>query len=422
MRRAPRACLVVALMAALVPAAFAEELALGSTVDTLLDYSREHNPEYAGMLHEASAAGERVIPAGALPDPRFRVELRDITRVGEQGPTLWPGRVGSTRYLLTQDLPGFGKRGLRREIATLEADGARGRAAGTWAQLSGRIKSAYALLYYIHRNERLIQEILDLMVRLEEVAQVRYAGGLAAQQDVIRAQVEQTSLRTELVATENERRQTQAQLNALVARPADAPLAEPRRLRPLPTPVELDFMALAKRVRERNPQLFAAEARIKAAEKTRELTHKNRYPDFTVGASPVQNQGSIKEWELMFEVNIPLQQAARRGQERESEAMLWAARARKEATTNEALSELAENLSGIEAARRTESLATTSLLPQAELTFKAALAGYETGTVDFATLLDAQRQIREARQTQIKAQAEGRVLLAGIETLLGEDL
>ncbi len=36
------------------------------------------------------------------------------------------------------------------------------------------------------------------MTRLEKVAQVRYAGGLAAQQDVIRAQVEQTSMRNEL--------------------------------------------------------------------------------------------------------------------------------------------------------------------------------------------------------------------------------
>ena len=76
----------------------------------------------------------------------------------------------------------------------------------------------------------------------------------------------------------------------------------------------------------------------------------------------------------------------------------------------------------IEAARRTENLATGSLLPQAELTFNAALAGYENAKVDFATLLDAQRQIRMARQNQIKAQFEGQVRLAEIEKLLGEDL
>ncbi len=125
---------------------------------------------------------------------------------------------------------------------------------------------------------------------------------------------------------------------------------------------------------------------------------------------------------MIVELNLPLQQGSRRAQERESEAMLSAAKARRDATANQVLGELAENLSGFEAARRTETLAATSLLPQSELTFKAALAGYETGKVDFATLLDAQRQIRQARQNRIKAQADAQMRLAEIERILGEDL
>ena len=145
-------------------------------------------------------------------------------------------------------------------------------------------------------------------------------------------------------------------------------------------------------------------------------------PDVTLGVSPIQYRNEVKEWELMLEMNIPLQQSSRRAQERESESMLNAARARKEATANQVVSDLSESLAGIEAARQTENLLANSLLPQAELTFQAALAGYETGKVDFATLLDAQRQIRQARQNQIKVQAEAQMRLAEIERLLGEDL
>ena len=141
-----------------------------------------------------------------------------------------------------------------------------------------------------------------------------------------------------------------------------------------------------------------------------------------LGVTPVQYQNSVKEWQLMVEINIPLQQSSRRAMERESESMLSAARARKDASANQVLSELAENLSGIEAARRAEMLATTSQLPQAEITFNSALAAYENGKVDFATLLEAQQQIRKARLSQIKAQAEAQVRLAEIEKLLGEDL
>ncbi|MDP2787417.1 MAG: TolC family protein [Pseudomonadota bacterium] len=400
----------------------AQEPLPGSSLDSLLEYARGRNPDYAVMRFEADAAGERVTPAGALPDPKFRAELRDITRFGSQDPTLSPSRVGSTRYLLMQDVPWFGKRDLKREIAGLEAEGAKAQVLETWVELAARIKSAYAQLYTVYRNERLTREILDLMGRLEQVTQVRYASGLAAQQDVIRAQVEQTHMNNELIVLENERRQLQARLNALLARPAGAPLAEPDRLRPLPTPGQLDVVALEERVRARNPRLFTEDARIKSAEKGRELAYKNRYPDFTLGVSPIQYQNSIREWELMVELNIPLQQASRRAQERESVAMLAAARARREAAANQVLGELAESLAGIEAARRSETLIASNLLPQTEITFQAALAGYENGKVDFATLLDAQRQIRQARQNQIKVQAEAQVRLAEIERLLGEDL
>ena len=102
--------------------------------------------------------------------------------------------------------------------------------------------------------------------------------------------------------------------------------------------------------------------------------------------------------------------------------MIDVARARKDATANQLLAELSSQLAAIDASRRMETLAQGSLLPQAELTFKAALAGYESGKVDFATLLDAQRQIRIARQDIIKARSEQQVRLAEVERLIGEDL
>jgi outer membrane protein TolC len=175
-------------------------------------------------------------------------------------------------------------------------------------------------------------------------------------------------------------------------------------------------------MRARNPQLFSEQARVSAAEKNRDLVYKNRYPDFRLGLSPIQTGSRVSEWEVMIELNIPLQQESRRSQEREAQATLEAALSRKEAAHNQLFADLAENLSALEAARRVESLARDSLLPQAELTFKSALAGYETGKVDFATLLDAQRQIRKARLDELKAQTDAQMRLAEIERLLGEDL
>ena len=412
---------VVVVSLALSSMVHAQEAKLGSSVEGLLQAARDRNPEIASMRFDADAAAERVAPAGALPDPKFRTELRDITRMGEQNPTLLPGRVGSTRYVLMQDFPWMGKRGLKREVAESQAQAARSRAAGAWVELAGKIKTTYAELYYLDQNERLSREILDLMARLEKVAQVRYAGGLAAQQDVIRAQVEQSTMRNELIALDAERRQLQSKLNALVGRPTSEILAAPEQIRALPSPEQVSFAALEGRARMNNPLLRTEESQIRAAEKNRELTYKNRYPDFNVGISPIQYRGSIKEWELMVELNIPLQQDSRRAQERESEAMLAAARSRQEVVMNQVLADLYANVAGFESARRSLALTTESLLPQSELTFRSALAGYQTGKVDFATLLDAQRQIRQSKLNQIKAGVEAQKRLTEIERIVGEE-
>jgi len=402
--------------------AMAGEPIPGASVESFLAVAKEQNPEFSSMRQEAQAASERIAPAGALPDPKFRVELMDITKMGEQDPTILPGNVGSTRYTFMQDIPWMGKRDLKRDIAALEADAAKGRAQGTWSELASRIKTNFAQFYYLHQSERLTQEILDLMKRLEQVAQARYASGLVPQQDVVRAQVEQSNMRNELIALKNEQRMAQARLNTLIARPANAPVEFPQSLRPLPAASQMEFSMLESRVREHNPLIFAQNSQLKAAQSARELVYKNRYPDLTVGITPVQYGNAIKEWSLMVELNIPLQQSSRRSQEREAEAMLSAAETRKQVVANQVLSELAENLSALDAARQTEVTTSASLLPLAELSSKSAMASYETGKVDFATLLDAQKQIRQAKQIQIKAQVEAQLRLAEIEKLLGEEL
>ena len=169
----PAQALAMALTLVLSGSLQADDTVPGRTLASLLDYAKQSNPEYASMRHEADAAGERVTPAGALPDPKLRVELMDITRMGEQNATLSPSRVGSTKYTISQELPWYGKRDLKREIAELDAEGAQGRARGAWSEIAARLKTSYAQLYLLRSNEQITREILDLMTRLEKIAHVR---------------------------------------------------------------------------------------------------------------------------------------------------------------------------------------------------------------------------------------------------------
>ena len=401
----------------------AQNVELGSSIQGLLAYARDQSPELRAMRMEADAAAQRIGPAGALPDPVLRVELENINNYGnDASPSLLPWKVGETRYTLMQSLPLGGKRDLRRDAAAADARQADAKTDATWVELAARIKTTYAEYYRAVGNERLAGEVLGLMARLEQIAQARYAGGLAGQPDAIRAQLEQTAMRAELIALDSEKRQLRARLNGLLAREGTAALADPVALRALPALSTADAQLLADRARERNPQIAVELARLTAAQKNRELTQANRYPDLQVGVSPSQMGTRITTWGLMFEINIPLQQESRRSQERAADAMVSAARSRADALSHQLLGELGAHLAALDAARRTEALVRSQLLPQSELSLQSSVAAYENGKAEFAMLLEAQRQIRKARQELLKSQVEAQLRLTDIERILGEDL
>jgi outer membrane protein TolC len=403
-----------------------DNAAIGANVQELLQWADMHNPELSAMRFEVDAAAERIVPAGALPDPMLRVEFMDFA--GPDAPDGFnplPGKGSGTKYTLMQSIPLWGKRDLRKEVATAELEQFKGRSLSTVTETHARIKSAYAQYYQTIGLKQLNEDILRLLGDLEAVTRVRYASGLVPQQDAIRAQVEKTMLRSEVINLETEQQQAKARLNAMLGRTQDARLSatpELRRLSQEKRKEKLDSAVLQEKVALTNPLLATQSAQISAADANKRLVEKNRYPDITLGIAPTQMGSSISSWEAMVEVNIPIRFDTRRSQESEAVAMLAAAKERRQGVTNQVTGELQENLVAFEAAEKQERLIADTLLPQAELTFRSALAGYENGKVDFATLLDAQRAIKLARQGQIRARVEQEVRLAEIERMIGEEL
>jgi outer membrane protein TolC len=388
----------------------------------LLHWADVHNPDLAVINYEIEAAEGRIIPAGALPDPVLRVELMDFAGpAAPNGFSVLPNRVGGTRYRVMQSFPLWGKRDMRTEIATAGVSEAKSRRIALLAEIHSKIKTAYAQFYQSFQLKRLNEEILALLQDIEAITRTRYSNGLVPQQDVIRAQVEKTTLRSEIITLEAEQKQAKARLNAMAGRPQHAPVTEPQTLRRIAT-TKFDVAALQEKAQRNNPLLRTQDAQITAAEASRRLVEKNRYPDVTLGLAPTQRGGGIDGWEAMVEVNIPIRFDTRRAQESEASAMLGAAKERQQSIANNVMGELQETIVAYEAARDQEHLVTNTLLPQAELTFRSALAGYENSKVDFATLLDAQRAIRLARQDKIRAQVVQEIRLSEIERIIGEEL
>jgi outer membrane protein TolC len=86
------------------------------------------------------------------------------------------------------------------------------------------------------------------------------------------------------------------------------------------------------------------------------------------------------------------------------------------------LRELGESQAKLEAARRSVALFREGLLSQAELSFSAAMAAYQTGRVEFVSLLEAQRALRDARMGYFKTLASLMQNLADLERAVGKEL
>jgi outer membrane protein, heavy metal efflux system len=392
--------------------------ALGRDLRGVLEYLEARNPELRSMVLEADAVRQRSGVAGALPDPMVSMELRDVP-VSE--PTLSPANAGSTRYALKQTFPLGDKRGLRRGVAEAELSAVEARRSATLVELRMKAKAAYSQYWYATQAHRVTEGVRGLMVDLEQIARARYGTGLVPQQDVIKAQTEVTTIRTELVMQASERRQAAARLNGVLARPADAPLADAEAPREIPARA-LDFAGLTQTAGERNPQLAVQAAQLASASRNADLVRANRWPDLTFGVAGIQRGTRITEYELMLEMNIPWQRDVLRANESEALAMRGAAEARREAAAAQLQGELGQNWAALDALREQAAILRDTLLPQSQLTFDSALSAYQAGRVDFGTLLDAQRQIRKTRLDLLRVQLEQQLRLAEIERIVGEDL
>lgn len=391
---------------------------LGSSLKGVLAFLEGRNPELRAMNYEADAAQQRLRGAGALPDPVLQMELRDIPF---SEPTLSPANAGNTRYSLRQMFPLGDKRELRRGVAAADANAAEARRSATVAEVRMRAKVAYAQYWYAGQAQAVNEQLRALMADLEQIARARYGSGLAPQQDVIKAQTELTMLRSDLVMLGSERRQAAARLNGVLDRPADAPLADPRELRPVPQRA-FDFASLVKLAGERSPTLAMNTAQITSAERNTQLMRASRVPDLGVGLAVIQQGTRLTDYEVMLEVNIPWQTDIIRANVNEAQSMSEAASARRSAAASQIQSELGQNWASLDALREQDGIVRATLLPQVELTVESALASYRTGRVDFATLLDAQRQMRRTRLDLLKIELEQQMRLAEIERIVGEDL
>ncbi|MBI5286341.1 MAG: TolC family protein, partial [Deltaproteobacteria bacterium] len=386
------------------------------SLKTLVEEAKEKNPEIQAFRQRVKAKEFKAKVEGVLDDPTFKVEIEDI-------PKKEPFNLGSsmlTRYTFSQMLPFPGKLSLREKMALKEALMAGAELREKELEIITVLKEVYYEYAFIVESIKIAREIKTVLEDMARITEVRYSLGQTSQQDVIKAQVEISMLINELLMLEQEKGVAQARLNAILNRDPTSPIGEPEKV-PRER-VDIKINELIERAIDKNPRLRAMVYEIDVQGVVVELANKNYYPDFMIGVAPIQRDGRFDSWDAMFSINIPIWRSKYDNQVKEARATREVLLSRLKAEKNIKTFEVKDAVIKVDTADRIRTLYETGLLPQAELSLSSALVNYQTGKVDFLTLLDNVRVLKKTKIEYIRTLVDYDKGVALLERVVGEEM
>ncbi len=357
----------------------------GSELDALIQEALSNNPEIRAAQKRYEAARQRPSQASSLPDPMFSPGYNSSGRP-------WPGAglgmqpTSQIGFMVAQEFPFPGKRKLAGDMAFKEAEAEWQNYQQVQLSVVSRLKQAYYRRAWAFAAAGVIDRNLELLRRFLRIAEARYAVGKAAQQDVLKAQTQISILETRKVQLEREQRARQAEINSLVNRPPGSPLPRPADLVPRSVPATLEELYAA--ARENSPMLRRDEKMIQRAELALNLARKDYYPDFTLNGGYYNMGGMPDMFMFRADFKIPLYffRKQRAAVTEQAQTLVGSRRAYEAANQNLHF-RIQDDYLMAQTSEQLVRLYGETVIPQAALTLESSLAAYETGAVDFLTVL-----------------------------------
>lgn len=384
-----------------------------STAEGLVAEVLQRNPGLEAQRAAMSAAVAHIKTAGALDDPTLSVGVAPRT-IGNTIGTR--GNVG-----VSQALPWWGTRDARAAAAQAMADAASEDVQSVALRLRAMAQSAFADWRYVHTALEVNRHHQVLYTELREAAKARFAAGVAPEQDVLQADVERTMLRQEALELAQQQLAVQAGINALLNRPANAPLVPPGPLPPaadLPPLAALESFAL-----DRHPDVRQLEFQERMAAEQKTLAEKARYPNLVV------NVGYDSMWDntvqrpiVGMSINVPLDQGKRTAEIDAARANAHRAQASLADLRSHLNGDLATAYAAVQEMRQSLTLYQQQLIPLADSSLTVARAEYATGRSDFLYVIKAERSWFDAELGLARTEAELFKHLAELGRLAGTSL
>lgn len=388
-----------------------------SSLSDLVREGLARNPEIQAARQQWAAASQRIPQARSLDDPSLQVQWWNTPE------SFNLGRAQNTIIGLSQKFPFPGKLALKEEVASRSAEMTEQAVHAKERELTARLKQAYYDLFFAHKAIQIHHEQLDLLTQFVEIATAKFRTGKGSQVEVLKAQVELSTLYQQLPVLEQRRDTAQAKLNTLLDRDPRHRLEPPRG--PREGRFDKDMEDLYQMAAQTRPELKAANLAIQQHEHSRALALRQYYPDLNVTVQRFQNYQTNDGFGAMVSLNVPFAFWTKPKYDaavQEAAAAIAAARADLQTLGNLTRFQIRDLLAKVRASWDVAVLYRTTVLPQAEQSVEAARAGYRTGKTALGDLIDADRSLREFQLAYHRALVDREQRLAELEQVVGAEL
>ncbi len=325
---------------------------------------------------------------------------------------------------MDQKFPFPGSLELKAALVKHSVEEARARYAGTVRDVVVGARILFARYVFVGRGIRVSEDTLSYHAQFESAARSKLESGTGSKGAVIQVQVEISNLKNKLVTLRQDREVIQADISRTLDIPPTTPIGAPAPTT-LPGLPEKPETLRAEALRSQ-PDVQAAEARLRRMQTMIELAEQTAYPPLSAGLSTMDDTshatgGSDKDREP-FTTRPKIKPdpwfGTKEAYLREARESARAAEARAAAVRNKTAFAVQSSLAELRTAQRLHKLYREVQLAQVEQAYRDAASGYAADRVEFLNVVDslrrwlrfqleADRAVREIHASQ--ARLEGAV-------------
>ena len=404
--------------------AWSEELKVPTEdLASLVAASVANNPELKSSQSRWQMFKNRIDQAGSLDDPMLMLKIQNgiVTDPFNFSKDPMTQKVIG----ISQQLPFWGKRGLKAEIAAKEAESYRWQVEERKLELVRMVKETYYKIYLTDKYLAIVEKNISILNDFVSLAKIKYSVGQGMQQDVFKSQVERSKMLDMKISLEQERTSLETALNALLFRTPETVVG---RIHDFDLqPLRLSAENLRRTAWETRPLVKSLRALIEKGEAGYKLAKKESYPDFNVSFEYMQRQKTMNDegldmYSLGVTFNLPVQHKRRQAMVAESDSEISMASEELNGLRNTINPAISDLLAKLQKSQKLVSLYKTGIILQAEQSLESAIIGYRVNKADFLNLLDSRMTLFNYDRQLYESQAEYMMTLAQLEAVVGTDL